>query len=241
MNKLLASLLIIFISSCTLSESKNKITTKSEYVKDNSRNNRQIPIEIYFANQPNKGLVIINAGYGCSATEYSYIAKYLSQKDYLVVSIQHELQTDEILPSGENVYELRLPNWREGVKNIEAVLSFVKTEYPYADYQKISLIGHSNGGDISMLFATEFPDNVKSVISLDHRRMPIPRSNKFKILSIRADEFQADKGVIPNISDLKKYNIEIVGLNNVEHNYLRDNATEKTKAEILDRIEKLYD
>ena len=64
--------------------------------------------------------------------------------------------------------------------------------------------------------------------------------NNQKILSIRADQFEADKGVIPNTSDLNKYNIKIITLKNVNHDYLRDNATKKTKGIILAEINKLY-
>ena len=239
MRKLLTVLIVIFISSCSSSNDKKIIESKSEYIEDNARK-RIIPIEIYYSNITKKEPVIISSGYGCSSTEYSFIAKSLSEKGFLVISIQHELQTDKYLPSGENIYELRLPNWREGIQNIKTVLNFIKTEFPNQNLDKLNLIGHSNGGDISMLYATNNPKKIKSVISLDNRRMPIPKTEKFKILSIRADQFEADKGVIPNTSDLNKYNIKIITLKNVNHDYLRDNATKKTKGIILAEINKLY-
>jgi dihydrofolate reductase len=41
---------------------------------------------------------------------------------------------------------------------------------------KVTLIGHSNGGDIAMLFARNHPQFVKKIISLDSLRMPFPRT-----------------------------------------------------------------
>jgi len=235
---ILCSLLI----SCSVSKNERKSLTISEtrYVNDDSRN-RVIPIEIYsplFKKQLNNELVILSAGYWCVNTGYSYISKRLSEKGYLVVALQHELETDIMLASGKDMYKLRLPNWKEGVNSIQVVLKYLKKEYPNMSFDKLNLIGHSNGGDISMLFATEFPENVRSCITLDHRRMPIPRTDKVKIMTIRADEYSADNGVIPSVSELEKYKIEIVNLKNVGHNYLRDNATKQTKEIIINRIEK---
>ncbi len=245
MNKERISIIIIcsLLFGCSISENNNKCQTISEtkYVNDSLRN-RIIPIEIYTPISKrhfNNRLVILSAGYWCVNTGYSYISNHLCKKGYIVVSIQHELQTDTILPSGKDMYKLRLPNWKEGVKNIKAIIEYLKTEYPNLEYDKLNLIGHSNGGDISMLFATEFPEIVKTCISLDNRRMPIPRTNKIKLMSIRADQYNADDGVIPSLSDLEKYNIKIVNLKNVGHNYLRDNATKESKEIILSEIDKI--
>ena len=240
MNKILIFIIAILITGCSFTHknSNEVVISKTEYVNDNFRN-RTFPIEEYSTKQSNNKIVLINAGYGCSATEYSYIAKNLAKKGYLVVSIQHELQTDEFLPSAENMYEARLPNWKEGIKNIEATIDFLKKKYPNYDFEKLNLIGHSNGGDITMLFATQYPEKLNSAISLDNRRMPIPRTDKFKILSIRADEFQADPGVIPEDSILVKDGIKIFTLKNIGHNYLRDNATKKTKELILSQIDQI--
>ena len=150
--------------------------------------------------------------------------------------IQHEIQTDELLPSGDDVIKLRTPNWREGMKSIDQVLKYVKREVPSISTEKIHLIGHSNGGDISVLFATEHPQNVKSLITLDHRRMPIPLTNEYKTLSFRADQFEADPGVIPSKKDQTTFGIEIIELENVDHNYVRDIATKATKEKIISSI-----
>lgn len=232
---LLFILSLALLCNCTNS---NLVISKSKIVQDTLRS-RGIPIEIYTdlsAAKHKEKLVIISAGYGSSNTEYSYIAKDLAAKSYLVICIQHEIQTDEMLPSGEDVYTLRLPNWREGVKSLQAVITYVKQKYPNIRTDDLHLIGHSNGGDISVLFAREYPLMVKTCISLDHRRMPIPKSSGVGMLTIRADEFEADEGVIPDEVDLVKYGIEVINLQNVGHNYMRDNGTMETKNFIAAKI-----
>ena len=238
-NILIGIILFTLLIGCqTNLADQNLVISKTEYLKDELRQ-RVIPIEIYLpldGNRLNDKLVILSAGYWCANTSYSYISKYLARKGYLVVCIQHELQTDKMLASGSDMYKVRLSNWEEGVSSIKVVLEYIKQNYTTIKHEEVNLIGHSNGGDISMLFATNYPDKVKTCITLDHRRMPIPRINTVRMMSIRADQYAADLGVIPDSFELKKYNIELLTLKNVQHNYLRDNATEATKDFIINRV-----
>ena len=94
-------------------------------------------------------LIIINHGYGLKNSNYSFIATALTQKGYTVVSIQHDLDTDPPLPRSGNIFERRLPFWKQGVQNIKVVLEKLKNSMPSLNLEKIILIGHSNGGDIS--------------------------------------------------------------------------------------------
>lgn len=235
--------LFFSIISCSHQEestSPTLITTTSAYIMDEARQ-RVIPIEIYENTTLNydKGIVIINAGYGCSNTEYSYIAKFLAENNYLVLSTHHEQPTDEQLPSGDSIYQLRLPNWEQGVLNIQSILRYVENNFPNVYAAKINLIGHSNGGDIASLYASMYPEKVATLITLDHRRMPLPRNNNLKILTIRGDEFEADPGVLPSQEEMEKYSIKILQLKNVGHNFLRDNGTEEMKKKINSEIDKL--
>ena len=234
---LLLSLIVLTMFACSNQSPPCTVfvESKNEYIFDATRN-RQIPTQHYFLSDPderNGELVILSAGYGSSNTEYEYITKELAQKGYYVISIQHELQTDEMLPSGEDMIAARTPNWEEGVKSIHQVLKYAKKMNPAVSKSKIHLVGHSNGGDISILFANKNPKKVSSLITLDHRRMPIPLTKEFTILSLRADQFEADTGVIPSSSDQKKYGIEIIYLKNVDHNYLLDIATKETKSTVV--------
>ncbi len=234
------TLIVLSVTSCMEPNcySEPHVKSTNQYVNDEKRD-RAIPTQIYALSDSTKWngeLVILNCGYGSSPTEYTYIAQELAQTGYYVVSVQHEIQGDELIPSGDDIIKLRTPNWEKGIKNMNEVLKFVKQNVPTISTQKIHLIGHSNGGDISVLFASRNPNRVHSLITLDHRRMPIPLTKKYPTLSFRADQFEADPGVIPSKSDQKVYRIEIVSLKNVEHNYLRDIASQETKKKVIHKI-----
>jgi len=176
-------------------------------------------------------LVILNPGYGSARSDYSYIASHLATNDYLVVTIQHDLPADDSLPRTGDIYKLRKPFWERGVKSILFTIAWLKKEYPKVDYKRIILMGHSNGGDIAMYMATEYPDFAKIVITLDNRRVPIPRTRHPKILSIRSADQPADPGVLPTAEEQKKYRINIVGTG-IKHNDMGGHATEDQKKEI---------
>jgi predicted dienelactone hydrolase len=239
---------VIFIAilciSCTSKKPKTNpfrivdIHTRNAYFKtdtlvDTSRN-RVIPIGIY-SNSANKNtrhkLVLLNVGYGGKNTDYGYIARNLALNDYFVMVIQHDLATDDTLPRTGDIYKLRKQFWDTGVKSILYVTGQLKKQYPSLDYNHIILIGHSNGGDMAMLIANEYPDFAKIVISLDNRRVPFPRSNQPRIFSIRSSDQPADAGVLPSAEEQKKYNIKIVKVNTI-HNDMGGMGTEAQKTEI---------
>ncbi|MBX7171235.1 MAG: class A beta-lactamase, subclass A2 [Pyrinomonadaceae bacterium] len=213
-------------------EKDKSIFTQSLYLVDESRKNRSVPVEIYQNKNPkisNNQLVLLNPGYKGANTEYSFIAENLANQGYFVASIQHDLATDEPIATTGNLYELRMPAWERGVQNVQFVISELKKRFPKLDYRHLNLIGHSMGGDISMLFVKKFPEIVKKAITLDHRRMKIPRLNMPGILSIRADEFEADAGVLPNEAEQKQFGIKIVTLKNTKHGDLSDFGSAETK------------
>ena len=55
---------------------------------------------------------------------------------------------------------------------------------PNADYDHLTVVGHSMGGDITMYFAKQYPDRVRKVVTLDNLRVPFVTGAKFKILSL---------------------------------------------------------
>ena len=89
---------------------------------------------------------------------------------------------------------------------------------------------------MSMLFATDFPDSVHAVITLDHRRMPIPRSRKPKMLSIRGNDYAADSDVIPDKNECERHAIRIVNLEDVGHSDMDDKGTRRQHARIIRHI-----
>jgi predicted peptidase len=199
---------------------------------------RKIPVALYIpkAKQQNYHLVIFSHGYAENAPGankgYSYLTKHLAQKGYFVASIQHELATDELLPKTGIPQIVRRPCWERGVENILFTINELKKQYPKLDNKHITLIGHSNGGDICVLFAHKYPKIIEKIISLDNRRMEIPRISEPKIYSLRSSDQPADEGVLPSVEEQQQYAIKIIKLQNTIHNDMSDRGTPKQKAEI---------
>ncbi len=207
--------------------------------------NREIPVEIYqpvtYKNIPFQQVIIINHGYHRNVPgankRYSILAKHLAEKGYLVASIQHELPTDDTIPSIGVPQIVRLPFWERGVENIKFTIAELKKRYPFADFKHLVLQGHSNGGDMVMLFAQKYPDEVDKVISFDNRRMALPRVSQPKIYTIRSSDLPADEGVLPNDEEQGKYGITVIRQDKIIHNDMDDGATESQQKLLLDWVD----
>lgn len=237
-SKLLLLFLILITPVILYSQvEKDSIQEYTINIYDTSRE-RVIPLAIYYPLQgiDTNGVVIMNHGYGRNQGEsyktYSTITRKLASEGYFVISIQHELPNDDLLAMDGVLYETRMPNWQRGVENILFTINEMKKIRPDLDWENLNLIGHSNGGDMVMLFATKYPQYAKRVISLDHRRMPIPLVDTPKIYSLRGCDFEADEGVLPSAPDQEKYSIRIIYLDDIEHGDMDD----KGSASKLDRI-----
>ncbi len=190
---------------------------------------RAIPIQITSPPRMEKHcpLVIISHGYTIAHTEYGFIANNLASTGYVVISLQHDLAGDPKIPEGDNLYARRMPLWKQGVQNIRFVL--VELKRIGLEPEEITLIGHSNGGDISMLFATESAELISKVVSLDSLRMPFPET--IPILTLRAEDTRADEGVLRVSS-----NIRIVSLPGAKHADLCDRGAPSLQMQIVELI-----
>ncbi len=214
---------------------KARIKTETLSLTDAARN-REVPLTIYTdAAQQVRApkLAIIGHGYGGKNTDYGFIATYLATHGYYVASIQHEIPGDEPLPSTGKPYDTRMPSWKRGVENILFVIAELKKRQPDLDAGNLLLVGHSHGGDTSMLFAQEHPDLVDIVISLDNRRMPFPRTKKPRLFSLRSSDQAADEGVIPSPEEQAKFGTKVVKLPATLHNDMWDGGTAEQKAEMI--------
>lgn len=156
---------------------------------------------------------IISNGNTVKNTEYSFLANVFASAGYLVASIQQDLPSDPPLMTKVGMpYVGRLEVYQKGEANILFVLAELKKRQPNADYQHLTLIGHSNGGDIAMYCAKQHPELVSKVITLDNLRVPFVLSNKLKILSFRSQDpnFKTDPGVLPTPSQAKADAISII-------------------------------
>jgi pimeloyl-ACP methyl ester carboxylesterase len=242
MGKHLCFLLLIFstLSGCRTTK---KITGKQPFpfafdtltLFDQSRN-RQIPVAMYKPKTNRPPIVILSHGYAQNRSGsylmYSYLTDYIASKGYFVVSIQHELPTDSLIPSTGVPQIVRRPFWDRGADNILFVINQLKKSKPELDFKHITLIGHSNGADMAALFPQKHPDIVNKIITLDNRRMALPRTTKPRVYSLRSSDQPADEGVLPTDADQKQYGMKIIKLPNTLHNDMDDHATNEQRAEI---------
>ena len=190
---------------------------------------RAVPVLLYRPahRNPKQRLkpAILSHGYGGHNSDYSFIAQALVARGYVVASIQHELPTDAPMPTVGNVREVRQPFWDRGVQNILFVRHALRQKYPGLGFDELLLLGHSNGGDMAMLFAAEYPALVARVISLDNRRMPFPRAIRPRVLTLRSSDQVADPGVLPTAAEIARFGTTVIQLKNTLHNDMWDGAT----------------
>lgn len=220
------------------------IESRKDVLFDSTRN-RKIPIVIY---RPKTDLelikpyfVVISHGYGFNEGKpylgYSFIAENLAKKGCFVVSVQHELPTDDLLAMEGDLRTTRKPNWEKGVQNIFFVSNHFKTTVPLLSESELVLIGHSNGGDMSVLFAEKHPELTYKVITLDNRRMPFPRVPQPKFCSLRSCDQPADEGVLPSPEEQEKLG-HIILQTPIKHNNMCNEATPEERDLILSFIER---
>lgn len=151
------------------------------------------------------------------------------------MSIQHDLETDKPLPTTGNLFDRRKPLWERGVQNISFVIGELQKREPQLDLSKVILIGHSNGGDMSMMFATLHPEMVSKVISLDSRRYPFPRNKGLDILRFGASDDEPDEGVVPESG------VQVIYARGARHIDLCDRGSPEIKDEIQKSIIQFLD
>jgi hypothetical protein len=249
--------LLILLSVCVLTTvayftaSKWAIRHETLTFYDKQRN-RPVQVDIAVRRdkemQANAGMItlpvaVLNHGNTVKFTEYSFLANVFAARGYMAVSIQHDLASDAPLVTkiGEP-YVGRLPVYERGVENIKFAVKELKKIQPSSDYDHLTLVGHSNGGDISMFFAKEYPDEVKKVVTLDNLRVPFMTDGKFKILSFRSHDavFKPDPGVVPDGDVCEKAGITVVDTG-AQHTDMSDRGPEALKQKIQGLLSKFLD
>jgi alpha/beta hydrolase family protein len=250
--------IVILLSVCALlvvgyfTASKWAIKHETLAFHDPARNNRLVAVDVAVRRdkemQANAGMIklpvaLLNHGNTVKNTEYSFIANIFAARGYLAISPQHDLPTDPpmVTKVGEP-YVGRLPQIERGIANIQFAIDEMKKVQPNADYTKVTMVGHSMGGDISMYFAKEFPDQVKKVVTLDNLRVPFVTNGKFKILSFRSRDpvFKTDPGVIPDDDVCEKSGITVVNTG-FQHNEMRDTGPDNVKSSIQGMLDKFLE
>ncbi|MGL6039176.1 MAG: hypothetical protein ACRC0E_09875 [Soonwooa sp.] len=86
------------------------------------------------------------------------------------------------------------------------------------------LIGHSNEGDMTLLFGHKYPHLVDKIIAMDNRRMKLPLTSQPKIYSLLSNNYPADEGILPTDVEKRKYKMTI-DFTNVHHSSMDNDAT----------------
>ncbi|TMO03889.1 alpha/beta hydrolase [Pseudoalteromonas sp. S558] len=228
MQKTLKKLFIL--SALALSTSIISTTSYANggVITDESRN-RTIPINITLPSNSAKctkqvkcAVAFINAGYGISHNEYTFVSNVFNQRGYLTVAIAHELKTDPYLNREQPYLTTRMENWHRGVVTLKFLVNELASKYPTYDFTKLALFGHSNGGDISSLYGSIYPNEVRTIITLDHRRMLIPRNKNIRVLTLRGNDYPADANVLLNDSELDKFPVTQTLIEKSRHNDMYD-------------------
>jgi hypothetical protein len=219
---------------------------------DAARNSRPVAVDIAIRRdkemQANGGLyklpvAILSHGNTVKFTDYSFLANVFAARGYIAISIQHDLPTDPpmVTKVGE-LYVGRQPQYLRGVANIKFAVEQMRNVQPNADYDDLTLVGHSAGADISMYFAKLYPERTKKVVTLDNLRVPFVINGRFKILSFRSKDpiFKTDPGVIPPEEVRKKAGIDVIQTD-FRHNDMRDTGPDQARESIQGVLDKFIE
>ena len=244
--------LSVLVAVAYFTASKWAIRHETIAFHDPDRDNRLVAVNVAVRRdkemQANTGLIklpvaILNHGNTVKHTEYSFLANVFAWRGYLAISPQHDLPTDPpmVTKVGE-LYVGRLPQIQRGVANIQFAIHEMKKVQPNADYDKVTMVGHSMGGDISMYFAKEYPDEIKKVVTLDNLRVPFMTDGRFKILSFRSKDpqFKTDPGVVPPKGIREKSGITVVQTG-YQHSDMSDRGSDDVKSTIEGMLDKFLE
>ena len=219
---------------------------------DPARDNRPVAVDIAVRRdkemQANAGMIklpvaILNHGNTVKFTEYSFLANIFAARGCMTISIQHDLPTDApmVTKVGE-LYVGRQPQYLRGIANIKFAVEEIKKVQPNADYDHLTVVGHSAGADISVYFAKMYPDQIKEVVTLDNLRVPFMTDGRFKILSFRSKDpqFKTDPGVIPPKGVREKSGITVVQTG-YQHTDMSDRGSDDVKSTIHGMLDKFLD
>ncbi len=244
--------LCVLVTVAYFTASKWAIRHETLTFYDATRGNRPVAVDIAVRRdkemQANAGMIklpvaILNHGNTVKFTEYSFLANVFAARGYIAISIQHDLPTDPpmVTKVGE-LYVGRLPQYLRDVANIRFAIDEMKQVEPNADYDHLTMIGHSNGGDVSMYFAKTYPNEIKKLVTLDNLRVPFVTDGRFKILSFRSKDpvFKTDPGVIPSDEICDKSGIQIVQTG-YQHTDMSDRGPDDVKSTIQGMLDKFLD
>jgi pimeloyl-ACP methyl ester carboxylesterase len=201
---------------------------------------RLVPVLLFGSGSAPRRLALISHGYGGNNRAYSFIARHLARQGFLVASVQHELPGDPELPTGGIPAVVRRPSWLQGGRNLEFVARELRARRLATD-APVVLIGHSHGGDASVLLATMQPRFARALFTLDNRRATLPRTSRPRICTVRSVDQPADAGVLPSPAEAQQHRMVVVTVPGLRHNNMWDVASDVQKRGVLDALDRCLD
>jgi alpha-beta hydrolase superfamily lysophospholipase len=212
---------------------------RTQVLVDETRH-RSIPAAVYLpatharcTPQSRCRVALLSPGYGVEHTAYGFIAAALADAGFLVIALQTVLPDDPRPGNSGNLFADRLPMWRRGADTLRFARETLALQFPGYDWAHLVLIGHSNGGDLSALALQQTPGLATTLITLDNRRHPLPRSPALELLSLRGSDFAADPGVLPTPEQIAAAGHCIVPIARARHDDMLDAGPDWLKARIV--------
>lgn len=180
-------------------------------------------------------VVLFGTGYRAMPAEYAWLLDGLAQRGHMVVALQHDLPDDPPMPQTGSAVRDRGPHWARGSDSLRAVLAQLSARWPQHDLRRVVLIGHSNGGDIAATFARDHRHQVRALVTLDHRRVPVPHG--VPLLTLRSIDQLPDPGVLPEPSQRVCGSICVVTVPDTRHDDMGEQASGPARRFMLDEID----
>lgn len=157
-------------------------------------------------------VILLNHGDTVAMTDYGYIAEDLASLGYVVVTIQHQLKTDQDEP--KFLKERGVSRYGKVIDNIFFVFEWLRESqtalfYDTVDLKKVGLIGHSMSGNSLLVLANRASNAFKmkqnetllphttatgvreAIIVLDPGGFPYPAHHQYPLFLLLSEEREA--------------------------------------------------
>lgn len=200
---------------------------------------RRIPLRIYHPGS-RRALAVVLPGVGAQLGDYSFLARYLARRGFAVAEVQLELPGDPPIATSGNIAALRASELHSGVNTLQyTITQLAHLGYASATQPPV-LVGHSNGGDVAMLYGSEYRGQIGMIFSLDNLRVPILRARKPHVCSLRSNDQEPDEALVPNDQQRRRFNIQIQRTN-IPHGQMWNGATTAQRRFILTALGQCLD
>ncbi len=93
---------------------------------------------------------------------------------------------------------------------------------------------------MAALFGNQHPNLVYKIITMDNRRMFLPRTSIPKIYTLRSNDYPADEGVLPADDEQKKYHMTVQPTS-INHSHMDNKGSDEEKKTLNEFILKYLD